>query len=266
MFEEKTGLKSPPDDTIIWRYMDFTRLVSILEQGALFFPTIDLLRKIDPWEGSWTNFRFYKYYGGTPELQKEMMDYVFSISSETESKRLCANCWHISPYEFAAMWKLYLTGNEGIAIQTTFGKLKDSFQNENLEWPTWADDFQNKKVPLIAGEVEYIDWDHPPENMTPALKQYIYKGRSFEHEHELRIIAQLYANLGVPPFVHDKEGNIVQDETLVLNPNVLNQVEELGGIYLPVNVKLLIETCTAPRKLDTKSVRCCEKGTSVLGI
>ena len=50
------------------------------------------------------------------------------------------NCWYQSEYESDAMWQLY--SNNGIAIQTTFGKLKNSFKNSNDN--------------VLIGQVKYI--------------------------------------------------------------------------------------------------------------
>ena len=44
-------LNRPLDDTVLWRYMDFTKFVSLLEKSALFFPRADKLG--DPFEGYW---------------------------------------------------------------------------------------------------------------------------------------------------------------------------------------------------------------------
>ena len=40
----------PPADTILWRYMDFTKFVSLLEKRSLFFARADKLG--DPFEGA----------------------------------------------------------------------------------------------------------------------------------------------------------------------------------------------------------------------
>jgi hypothetical protein len=37
MIESHGALTPPPDDAVLWRYMDFTKLVAMLEDNALFF-------------------------------------------------------------------------------------------------------------------------------------------------------------------------------------------------------------------------------------
>ncbi len=38
------------------------------------------------------------------------------------------NCWHRNKLESIAMWKLYTHGNDGVAIQSTVRRLKDSIE------------------------------------------------------------------------------------------------------------------------------------------
>ena len=52
MYEEHPSFKSPPDDAVLWRYMDFTKFVSLLDKRALFFVRADKLG--DPFEGTIT--------------------------------------------------------------------------------------------------------------------------------------------------------------------------------------------------------------------
>ena len=37
MYEESPFCNPPPDDAVLWRYMDFTKFVSVLDKKALFF-------------------------------------------------------------------------------------------------------------------------------------------------------------------------------------------------------------------------------------
>ena len=50
MYQELPIFELPPDDATLWRYMDFTKFVSLLEKQALFFSKPDRLG--DPFEGS----------------------------------------------------------------------------------------------------------------------------------------------------------------------------------------------------------------------
>ena len=87
------------------------------------------------------------------------------------------NCWHMNDYESAAMWKLYLKSNEGVAIQSTFKRLTESLNN-----------YEENDV--YIGEVKYINYETEwlPEGNT--FYPFLHKRKSFEHEHELRAIIQ----------------------------------------------------------------------------
>lgn len=38
---------SPNDEVVIWRYMDFTKFVGLLESSGLFFPVSQPLRRVE---------------------------------------------------------------------------------------------------------------------------------------------------------------------------------------------------------------------------
>ena len=50
MYKEHEAFAPPPPDAVLWRYMDFTKFVSLLEKQALFFARADKLED-DPFEG-----------------------------------------------------------------------------------------------------------------------------------------------------------------------------------------------------------------------
>lgn len=52
MYEEDLDAKTPPDETIIWRYMSLDKYIDLLYRKELFLCRLDKL--IDPWEGSWS--------------------------------------------------------------------------------------------------------------------------------------------------------------------------------------------------------------------
>ena len=50
MYKEHPSFDSPPDNAVLWRYIDFTKFVSLLDRKALFFVRADKLG--DPFEGT----------------------------------------------------------------------------------------------------------------------------------------------------------------------------------------------------------------------
>lgn len=172
---EKKPLKfeTPRENATIWRYMDFTEFVSLLERQELFFSRADKLG--DPFEGACPKANV-EYRLET--LRKLLGDRNIQTETVSEFYKLlrgftAVNCWHINIYESAAMWKLYLKSNEGIAIKSTFKRLRESLGQR----------------PDTICKVQYIDYkrDTMPVHF---LAPFMYKRKSFEHEAELRAIIQ----------------------------------------------------------------------------
>jgi len=192
--------KKPEDDNaVIWRYLDFTKFVSLIDRKALFFCRSDLLG--DPFEGSFAKLNQQMrpiWYGDTFPKMKAQLENVF----QKFRYLTFLNCWNQSEYESDAMWKLYLDGKNGIAIQSTYKKLVNSFDNSDN---------------IYVGEVLYIDYDKAviPENN--LFWPYVHKRKSFEHEKELRAVIQDISNMNSP------------------------QPPDTTGIYVPVSLETLIE-------------------------
>ena len=89
----------------------------------------------------------------------------------------------MNDYESAAMWKLYLKTDEGVAIQSTFKRLTESF-------------FDYAEHDVHIGTVKYIDYEAEwlPEGY--SFYPFLHKRKSFEHERELRAIIQKYPTKG----------------------------------------------------------------------
>lgn len=176
MYEEHPVFQKPADENIkIWRYSDFTKFVSLLDKQALFFARSDMLP--DRFEGSYSKanieIRPVIYKDIPAKIQKDM-----SIFYEDIRKFTLINSWHMNEYESAAMWKLYLKSDEGVAIQSTFKRLARSFSKD-------------KRYNVYIGRVNYIDYDTewiPEGNLFYA---FLHKRKSFRHERELRAIIQV---------------------------------------------------------------------------
>ncbi|MBA7507538.1 hypothetical protein ES706_06257 [subsurface metagenome] len=175
MYKEHPVFEKPENvNAKIWRYLDFTKFVSLLDKSALFFTRADKLP--DPFEGSYSKanvkLRPDMYKGKIPPNALKDLSQFYELFR----KFTAINCWHLNEYESAAMWRLYLKSNEGIAIQSTFNLLKSSLKDENHN--------------IFIGKVKYIDFerDRMPEGNT--LYPFVHKRKSFEHEQELRAVIQ----------------------------------------------------------------------------
>ena len=159
----------------IWRYMNFAKYVSFLEESALHFGRSDKFE--DPLEGSFPLYNVrkrqevYTDSGGMTDEQFNRFSQNFSSAMKQHRQRVFLNCWHMNEYESVAMWRLYAKTNEAMAIQSTYANL-------------------HKCLPagIFVGEVRYIDFDTewvPEDN---SFHPYVHKRKSFEHERELRAV------------------------------------------------------------------------------
>lgn len=253
----------------ILKYADiwiFSKFVSLLDTKKLFFPSVEQLSKSDPFEGQIPkNF---------PKIQGD------DIWNKEFRNDVCINSWHMNYGESDAMWKLYLKNENGIAIQSTYKRLTESFN-----------DSQNE---IYIGKVKYIDYDKwkiPENSKLNAFIPFILKRESFEHEKELRALTSRSGliNFGVKMVnkmeyeyllkdfkkklsgliinilekteidVEKKANEIKEIATKLLNAkgikysnielllNILMQPEtnqdniDEGGVYIPVDPNILIE-------------------------
>lgn len=160
----------PPEnlDLPVWRYMDFTKFVSMLENGALFLPMIAKLD--DPFEGS--------YARGNEALRPLVhrhMPNAFGLTAGEMVLRLrefvAASCWHGNEQESAAMWRLYAQSNEAVCIQSTFRKLREAIGSA-----------------AQVGMIRYVDYETDWIPESNPLAPFLYKRKSFEHEREVRAL------------------------------------------------------------------------------
>ena len=151
----------PPADAILWRYMDFTKFVSLLETRALFFARADKLG--DPFEGSVPKNNITSRSTLNPNLSHEEIIMYAHVMQQLPRFTLIS-CWHESRHESEAMWRLYASVNGGIAIKTKFNAFARCF-------------LTNEQIHI--GAVQYVDYDNdliPEDNL---LSPYLHKRQSF---------------------------------------------------------------------------------------
>jgi len=184
MFRKSEGIETPDDEsTKIWRYVDFAKFVSILEEKTLFFT--DYKQFDDPAEGCFPYENIIKMSQVIRHVNKDITLEKSIEMAENHYRKLkevihrageyFINCWHMNNEESLAMWELYSDMNKGIAIQSTFKNLR-----ECLSTSEYADD-------IAIGIVHYdasIDWSHE----CTVYRPFMHKRRSFEHEKEIRAV------------------------------------------------------------------------------
>jgi hypothetical protein len=112
------------------------------------------------------------------------------------------------------MWKLYTSGNDGIAISSTVGRLKSALRD-------FSDDF-------LIGRVRYIDHLKADDDDISAYTPVFRKRLSYEHEREVRdVISLVQSNR---PF------------TDTLEAIKSTPVEKVQAVAARANLATLIET------------------------
>ena len=159
-------LNRPLDDTVLWRYMDFIKFVSLLDKSALFFPRADKLE--DAFEGY--KPRTPLDAGASPTEAAGIANIYKKLTTLT-----LISCWHESPHESEAMWKLYSRETDGITIRTNFSSLRKCFAGTQH---------------IRFGKVNYIDHATDYPDTTEFSCPFLHKRKSFEHEDEVRGIIQ----------------------------------------------------------------------------
>ncbi len=170
MFDNDT-FPAPPDETIVWRYLDLEKLLAILSSRKLHFTRLDQFK--DPWEGATPD----AVIAEIKSIEPEHVAQGFLKSQEFLRQTGYVSCWHISEYESAALWDQYST-SAGFAIKTTVLGLRESIR---------------PPMHALIGAVDYINYDAPTQNFRfgNTLKFGFLKRKSFEHERELRLLAWL---------------------------------------------------------------------------
>jgi hypothetical protein len=105
MYKSVAMMSLPEPTKTIWRFMDLSKLISLLEFKSLYFSSI--LRLNDPFEAytpfpCLSDYKLYKAYEpwfGEIEADKveEAYNYHFGMMKELR-KTIFVNCWHVNEY------------------------------------------------------------------------------------------------------------------------------------------------------------------------
>jgi hypothetical protein len=160
-------LDLPPEESVIWRFMDFPKFVAMVHKGGIHFCRADELG--DPFEGSYTPESlqaFTCFVGDDKEKAEEWREIIKHLRLNTY-----ISCWHVSPGESAALWRLY--GN-AVAIRSTSQRLRAFLGGSEIE----------------VGLVRYIDYENDHPSIRHSIEPFFYKRSAFKHEQELRAAYQ----------------------------------------------------------------------------
>ncbi|MBC5841291.1 DUF2971 domain-containing protein [Flavobacterium sp. F-380] len=187
MYISNTNITLPKDpNTIVWKYLDLSKFLDLLMSKKLFMSRSDKFE--DQYEGTFSEPTF-------EEIRKLSIDNPdFLHYYKTHREKVAISSWHINEYESFAMWQIFTQNSEGLAIQSTIGRLQKAVEPE-----------QNFRQ--YIGEVNYIDYKKEYIPFDDMFFPFLFKRKSFQYEREVRIITD------------------VADTTLTLNDGLKINVE-----------------------------------------
>lgn len=179
MYHTHPHVEEPAGESLLWRYMDLAKFIHLLEFKALHLAALRTFE--DPFEGHPPRSVIASMTKEPPNLSPEVRAKRLAIIENNlamfKNSRNCvfASCWHMNQTESAGMWAQYIRAGEGIAVQTTFEKLKSSIAAQTH---------------LVSGAVvQYVDFEEYEPNEFNVLVWGTLKRSSYSHEREFRLVA-----------------------------------------------------------------------------
>jgi hypothetical protein len=171
MYISDKNIKLPENpDTIIWKYLDLSKFVDLLLYKKLFMSRSDKFE--DQYEGTFSE-PTYEEIRKLAKNNPNFLDYY-----KTHRKNVVISSWHINEYESFAMWQIFTQKNEGLAIQSTLGKLQKALAVDT--------EFEQ-----FIGEVNYIDYKKEYIPFDNTFFPFLFKRKSFQYEREVRVISDV---------------------------------------------------------------------------
>lgn len=234
-------LRDLPDDTALWRYIDFARLYSLVAQRALYFTPAYMLRDLEPYElrvpvsisssnrDAWIS-SYKQHFPDDPD-GISVFERFQQSAEDSLLYGLGISCWHVNSDENSALWQIYVPNTSGVAIKTTLGRLK---QGINC-----------RRRYITADIVEYIDYFSEGYKAHPSaigFEQIYHKAKFFEYEREFRLAYRYDRNL--------KEFEMSEQALQVASPKQSQEMRDQlhlqredflrTGPYVPVEPTVLI--------------------------
>ncbi|MFV5692296.1 hypothetical protein ACM55K_09760 [Flavobacterium sp. LT1R49] len=174
MYLNNPNIKLPEDsNTIVWKYLDLSKFLDLLMSQKLFMSRSDKFE--DQYEGTFSEPTF-------EEIKKLSIDNPeFLNFYKTHREKVAISSWHINEYESFAMWQIFTQNSEGLAIQSTIGRLQKALHPET-------------NFNQYIGEVNYIDYKKEYIPFDDMFFPFLFKRKSFQYEREVRIISDVEDN------------------------------------------------------------------------
>ena len=171
MYINNTNIKLPEDpNTVVWKYLDLSKFLDLLLSQKLFMSRSDKFE--DQYEGTFSEPTF-------EEIKKLSIDNPdFLKYYKTHREKVAISSWHINEYESFAMWQIFTQNSEGLAIQSTIGRLQQALNPE-------------VNFNQYIGEVNYIDYKKEHIPFDDLFFPFLFKRKSFQYEGEVRILTDI---------------------------------------------------------------------------
>jgi hypothetical protein len=199
VYQSDPHLSVPPDDTPLWRYLDFARFMALLDSGSLWFARADtfsdhyelavpaadmpaalagaaeILADTRTREGI---LRYLAPAAGRPEADLARLPDtdVAGLLLRFASRALYISCWQEDQDESAGMWESFVQGNNGVAVRTTLGALRDAL------------DAGRADRDVFLGRVDYLDYRVGSWGKFHWFAPAFHKRRIFRQEQEVRAV------------------------------------------------------------------------------
>ena len=174
MYFPNSSIKLPEDpNTVVWKYLDLSKFLDLLLSQKLFMSRSDKFE--DQYEGTFSEPTFEEIR----KLSIDNPDFLNYYKSQRE--KVTISSWHINEYESFAMWQIFTQNSEGLAIQSTIGRLQNALHPEQL-------------YKQFIGEVNYIDYKKEYIPFDDMFFPFLFKRKSFQYEREVRIITDTANN------------------------------------------------------------------------
>jgi hypothetical protein len=220
-------LITPPDTTVLWRYMDFARFVQMLETQSLWFSRMDQLD--DPLEACFTDaeIEYLRSQAPPPGNPGRSMHETFVGMSHFMRVTTYLNCWRAGAKESLAMWDLYGKGSGIVAVKTTVEQLRNELNSIDTR--------------MFLGQVRYVDWNSAPWDNN-SLVMCARKDSCYEHESEVRAIIWEDSTLSSTAL-------FPQEETVMKPFDQRTVIDPPFGINIPINLsRMITEVVIGPRE------------------
>jgi hypothetical protein len=195
MYLNNKNIKLPEDpNTIVWKYLDLSKFLDLLLSKKLFMSRSDKFE--DQYEGTFSE-PTYEEIKRIAENNPEFLQYY-----KSHREKVAVSSWHINEYESFAMWQIFTQNSEGLAIQSTIGRLQNAVIPE-------------KKFDQYIGEVNYIDYKKEHIPFDDVFFPFLFKRKSFQYEREVRILSDV------------TQSNIKLNDGLKINVDINQLIEKI---------------------------------------